>query len=447
MQTLVRGGTVVTCDATDRVVQGDVLVEGGADRRIGSEARKRAPAGDGPRDRRARVRGDPGVRAGARAPVPGALSRDGRRHAAPRVAAGAHLAARGGARRARRSRASAELGLAEMMRAGRRRILDMGTVHGHDAVMDACVRSGMRAISGKAMMDVGDGVPKGLRESTRASLDESERLARGGAAEADGGRHRLRVRAAVHPVVQRGARARGGRSAPRRTGRSCTRTPRSTPASARRCAARSGTTTWRCCARWGVTRAARHPRARRAAHATTRRAARRGGDADRALPEREPEARLRDRARGGARRARRAARARRRRRALQQQPGPLDRAPSRRAPRQGAHGRDDAPGAARAPARHDRRRARALARRASPARSRSGSAATSPSSGSTARTPSRAATCSRASSTPAARATWCTCSSTASPSFGTARAPASTSRAVTASAREQAAKVRARAGL
>jgi cytosine/adenosine deaminase-related metal-dependent hydrolase len=74
--------------------------------------------------------------------------------------------------------ASAELGLLEMTRAGTTTILDMGTVHGHDAVMDACVRSGIRAVSGKAMMDLGDGVPKGLRESTRGSLEESARLAR-----------------------------------------------------------------------------------------------------------------------------------------------------------------------------------------------------------------------------------------------------------------------------
>jgi cytosine/adenosine deaminase-related metal-dependent hydrolase len=73
--------------------------------------------------------------------------------------------------------ASAALGLCEMTLAGTTTILDMGTVHGHDAVMRACLDSGVRAISGKAMMDVGDGVPKGLRESTRASLDESERLA------------------------------------------------------------------------------------------------------------------------------------------------------------------------------------------------------------------------------------------------------------------------------
>jgi cytosine/adenosine deaminase-related metal-dependent hydrolase len=74
-------------------------------------------------------------------------------------------------------RASAELGLLEAMRAGTTTILDMGTVRGHDAVMDACARSGVRAIGGKAMMDAGQGVPRGLRESTRASLAESERLA------------------------------------------------------------------------------------------------------------------------------------------------------------------------------------------------------------------------------------------------------------------------------
>ncbi len=53
----------------------------------------------------------------------------------------------------------------------------MATVRAHDAVMDACVRAGARVVSGKAMMDRGDGVPRGLRESTRASLEESERLA------------------------------------------------------------------------------------------------------------------------------------------------------------------------------------------------------------------------------------------------------------------------------
>jgi cytosine/adenosine deaminase-related metal-dependent hydrolase len=72
--------------------------------------------------------------------------------------------------------ASAELGLAEMILAGTTTILDMGTVRHHDSVMAACLASGIRAVSGKAMMDAGDGVPKALRESLRSSLRESERL-------------------------------------------------------------------------------------------------------------------------------------------------------------------------------------------------------------------------------------------------------------------------------
>ncbi|MBX7192844.1 MAG: amidohydrolase family protein [Sandaracinaceae bacterium] len=72
--------------------------------------------------------------------------------------------------------ASAALGVAEMMRAGTTTILDMGTVHHHDAVFETLAASRIRAVSGKAMMDRGLGVPKGLRESTKDSLRETERL-------------------------------------------------------------------------------------------------------------------------------------------------------------------------------------------------------------------------------------------------------------------------------
>ncbi len=72
--------------------------------------------------------------------------------------------------------ASARLGLAEMLRAGTTTILDMGTVHHHDVVFEAMRDAGIRGSSGKTMMDRGAGVPKGLRETTRASLRESERL-------------------------------------------------------------------------------------------------------------------------------------------------------------------------------------------------------------------------------------------------------------------------------
>jgi cytosine/adenosine deaminase-related metal-dependent hydrolase len=73
-------------------------------------------------------------------------------------------------------RASAELGLAELLRSGVTSVLDMGTVHHHDAVFDAMLRSGIRGLSGKSMVDLGDGMPKGFREKTRASLAESDRL-------------------------------------------------------------------------------------------------------------------------------------------------------------------------------------------------------------------------------------------------------------------------------
>ncbi len=73
-------------------------------------------------------------------------------------------------------RASARLGLAEMLLAGTTTILDMGTVRHHDVVFEAMAESGIRGFSGKAMMDRGRGLPPGMRETTRASLTESHRL-------------------------------------------------------------------------------------------------------------------------------------------------------------------------------------------------------------------------------------------------------------------------------
>ncbi len=171
MDTLIRGGTVVTVDARDRVIQGDVLVRG----------RDVVSVGDVRPDGPARVLDARGC-----AVIPGL------------VQAHVHLCQtlmRGmaddlplldwlrrriwpleAAHDDESLTASAELGLAEMMLGGTTTLLDMGTVHGQDAIMAACVRAGVRAISGKAMMDRGDGLPAGLRETTRSSLDESERL-------------------------------------------------------------------------------------------------------------------------------------------------------------------------------------------------------------------------------------------------------------------------------
>lgn len=77
------------------------------------------------------------------------------------------------------SLASARLGLAELVSGGTTAILDMGTVKHHDAVFRAADESGIRYTGGKTMMDVaGEGVPGGLRETTRDSLEESATLAK-----------------------------------------------------------------------------------------------------------------------------------------------------------------------------------------------------------------------------------------------------------------------------
>jgi 5-methylthioadenosine/S-adenosylhomocysteine deaminase len=82
---------------------------------------------------------------------------------------------------------SARLGIAELLKSGATAALDMGTVHHHDAVFEAARALGFRLTSGKAMMDAGEGVPAGLRETTRSSLELSDGLARRWDG-ADGGR-------------------------------------------------------------------------------------------------------------------------------------------------------------------------------------------------------------------------------------------------------------------
>lgn len=173
---LVRGGTVVTCDDEHRVVEGDVLVEDGKIVAIGKKARDHRS-----RDGIVRV-----IAAEGCAVMPGFVQ--GHVHLCQVLFRGmaddlpllewlreriwpfeaAHDEAS--------LRASAELGLLEMSLSGTTTVLDMGTVHHQDAVFDACARSGLRVLSGKAMMDHGEGVPKGLRETTKESLAESDRL-------------------------------------------------------------------------------------------------------------------------------------------------------------------------------------------------------------------------------------------------------------------------------
>ena len=83
-------------------------------------------------------------------------------------------------------RASVRLGIAELLLGGTTTILDMGTTHHGDVVAEELIRSGIRARFGQAMMDTGEGVPPGLVETTRASLDASAALVKRWAKAASG---------------------------------------------------------------------------------------------------------------------------------------------------------------------------------------------------------------------------------------------------------------------
>ncbi|MCC5912064.1 MAG: 5'-deoxyadenosine deaminase [Clostridiaceae bacterium] len=71
---------------------------------------------------------------------------------------------------------SAKLGIAELIKSGTTSIIDMETVKHSEAAFEAIEESGFRAVTGKCMMDYGDGLPKTLMEKTGPSIEESERL-------------------------------------------------------------------------------------------------------------------------------------------------------------------------------------------------------------------------------------------------------------------------------
>ncbi|MCE9573605.1 MAG: 5'-deoxyadenosine deaminase [Deltaproteobacteria bacterium] len=74
--------------------------------------------------------------------------------------------------------AAARLACVELLLGGTTAILDMGSVHHAEQLFAVAETAGLRATIGKAMMDAPDPqIPVGLRETTRASLDESAALA------------------------------------------------------------------------------------------------------------------------------------------------------------------------------------------------------------------------------------------------------------------------------
>jgi 5-methylthioadenosine/S-adenosylhomocysteine deaminase len=185
---LVRGGTVLTMNATFDRVEGGVWIVDGRIEAVGPEAE------------RAATPGTPVLDAGNGWVLPGFVQThvhlcqtlfrgladdlvllDWLRtrvwpleaaHTPESLAAATHLAA------------------AELLLSGTTSVLTMETVHDTDAVLEALARTGLRATVGKCMMDADAQAPSRLREATSQAIDESLALHARWNGRADG---RLRV--------------------------------------------------------------------------------------------------------------------------------------------------------------------------------------------------------------------------------------------------------------
>jgi 5-methylthioadenosine/S-adenosylhomocysteine deaminase len=167
---LIKGGTLVTMDERDSIVTGDLLIRDGRIASIGE-------AVDG---------ADEIVDARDCAVLPGFVQTHVHlcqtlfRGAADDLALIDWLKKRvwpmEAAHTAASVRASARLGLAELIKGGTTCALTMESVNHTEEVFKAVAETGFRATVGKCMMDKGDGVPASLHENTEASIRESLRL-------------------------------------------------------------------------------------------------------------------------------------------------------------------------------------------------------------------------------------------------------------------------------
>lgn len=178
---VLRGGTVITCDARDTVIRGDVLIRG--DRIVA--------VGD--------VEAAPGARAvDARGCIvmPGFVQAHvhlcqtlfrGFAEDAPLLEwLSQHIWPYEGAHTAETLYASSRLGIAELLLGGTTAALDMGTVRHTDVIFQTAEQAGLRLTSGKAMMDKGHMRPGGLKETTDESLRLSDDVASRWHGKADG---------------------------------------------------------------------------------------------------------------------------------------------------------------------------------------------------------------------------------------------------------------------
>jgi 5-methylthioadenosine/S-adenosylhomocysteine deaminase len=164
---LIKGGVVVALDDANTIVEGDVFVRGGRIEAVG-EVRSVA---------------DVTIDARGCAVLPGFVQTH--IHLCQTLFRGSaddlelidwlkkRVWPMEAAHDARSLRASARLGVAELIRGGTTCALTMETVNHTEEVFRVVEETGFRATIGKCMMDKGDEVPAGLREKSEDSIRES----------------------------------------------------------------------------------------------------------------------------------------------------------------------------------------------------------------------------------------------------------------------------------
>jgi 5-methylthioadenosine/S-adenosylhomocysteine deaminase len=168
---LIKNGTIVTVDADDSIVRGDLLIHDGRIASVGAQAGRDA---------------DKVIDASGCAVLPGFvqthihLCQTLFRGAADDLSLIDWLKKRiwpmEAAHTRESIRASAQLGIGELIRGGTTCALTMETVRHTEEVLRVVEETGFRVTVGKCMMDKGDDLPAELHEQTRSSIDESLRL-------------------------------------------------------------------------------------------------------------------------------------------------------------------------------------------------------------------------------------------------------------------------------
>jgi 5-methylthioadenosine/S-adenosylhomocysteine deaminase len=167
---LIKNGTLVTMDPSDRIVRGDLLISGGRIAAVGGAGQS----------------ADVVIDASESAVIPGFvqthihLCQTLFRGAADDLALIDWLKKRvwpmEAAHTAASVAASARLGVAELIKGGTTCALTMETVNHTEQVFRVVDETGFRATVGKCMMDKGDEVPPALHEQTSRSIEESLEL-------------------------------------------------------------------------------------------------------------------------------------------------------------------------------------------------------------------------------------------------------------------------------